>query len=100
MFKSVTSMAISGTHSSHCTLLLTPPSNMNPGGWMEMQEPKLPALCDDDTYAGTALERWQNLAVEASKKLGAPMDIASSCKETMISVGFEDVTEAIFKWPI
>ncbi|KAN0089788.1 S-adenosyl-L-methionine-dependent methyltransferase [Hyaloscypha variabilis] len=74
--------------------------NMNPGGWMEMQEPKLPALCDDDTYAGTALERWQNLAVEASKKLGAPMDIASSCKETMISVGFEDVTEAIFKWPI
>ena len=67
---------------------------------MEMQEPKLPACCDDHTYAGTAFEKWQNLALEGSKKLGCPMDIAITCKETMESVGFEDVTEIIYKWPI
>jgi len=74
--------------------------NLKPGAWMEMQEPKLPALCDDDTYAGTAFEKWQNLVLEASQKLGCPMDIALTCKDTMESVGFEDVTEIIYKWPI
>jgi hypothetical protein len=75
-------------------------SNLKPGSWLEMQEPKLPAHCDDDTYAGTQFEKWQNLALEASQKLGCPMDIASTCKATMEAVGFEDVTEVIYKWPI
>ncbi|KAH8753757.1 S-adenosyl-L-methionine-dependent methyltransferase [Hyaloscypha sp. PMI_1271] len=74
--------------------------NLKPGSWLEMQEPKLPAHCDDDTYAGTQFEKWQNLALEASQKLGCPMDIASTCKATMEAVGFEDVTEVIYKWPI
>jgi hypothetical protein len=65
-----------------------------------MQEPKLPALCDDNTSAGTPFEKWQNLALEASQKLGCPVDIALRCKAAMQDVGFGDVTEVIYKWPI
>jgi hypothetical protein len=73
---------------------------LKPGSWLEMQEPKLPALCDDNTSAGTPFEKWQNLALEASQKLGCPVDIALKCKAAMQDVGFEDVTEVIYKWPI
>jgi hypothetical protein len=64
-----------------------------------MQEPILPAQCDDDTYKGTQFEKWQNFCLEASKKLGCPMDIALTIKDAMMEIGFEDVTEVIYKWP-
>ena len=64
-----------------------------------MQEPKLPAVADDDSYEGSSFQKWQLLGLEASKKLGVPLDLADTCKSTMEEVGFVDVTEVIYKWP-
>ncbi len=67
---------------------------------MEIQEAVLPALCDDDTYKGTALEKWQILCLEASIKLGCPMNMAGSAKTMMEDIGYVDVVQVIYKWPM
>jgi hypothetical protein len=37
--------------------------------------------------------------IEASIKLGRPLDIGASWKEIMISTGLEDVVELQYRWP-
>lgn len=75
-------------------------SNTNPGGYLEIQDIVSPPRCDDDTLKGTDLEKWGILMLEASRKLGVPLDSAVTVKQVMEGAGYVDVTEVIYKWPM
>jgi len=74
--------------------------NTNPGGYLEIQDIVSPPRCDDDTLKGTDLEKWGILMLEASRKLGVPLDSAVTVKQVMEGAGYVDVTEVIYKWPM
>jgi hypothetical protein len=56
--------------------------------------------CDDDTLRGTNLEKYSDLLLEGSLKLGVGLNTASTTKQIMEEVGFVDVVEVIYKWPL
>lgn len=67
---------------------------------MEIQDATSPLHCHDDTLKGTALDKWGNLLLEASIKLGVPLNSALTVKKLMEEIGYVDVEEVIYKWPM
>lgn len=75
--------------------------NLNPGGFVELCDPINPIVCDDGSVpADSALLQWNNLLLEASEKLGAPMNCALHYKRQLEEAGFTNVVQHEFKWPI
>ncbi len=72
----------------------------NPGGYLEVQDVCLPVRCDDDTLKDTNLEKYGELLLEGSLKLGVGLDIALTTKRLVEEAGFVDVVEVIYKWPL
>ena len=74
--------------------------NLHPGGWVELMESIQPIACDDGTLPkDSALLKWTHLTLEATRKLGAPMDSALYHKKRLIDAGFVNVVQRDFKWP-
>lgn len=73
--------------------------NLNPGGWIEFQEYYVPFQCIDDSLAGTHLERWNNLILEATAKIGLNGRCAAKFKKQMTEAGFVEVEEHKFALP-
>lgn len=42
--------------------------NLEPGGWLELQDSGLPAKSQDGTHIGTIVHRWGELLYEAGRK--------------------------------
>jgi len=75
--------------------------NLNPGGWVELMESVQPITCDDGTLQeDSAVLKWSHLILEATRKLGAPMDSAMYHKQRLIDAGFVNVVQRDFKWPM
>ena len=74
--------------------------SMAPGGYLEMQDMCFPARCDDASLTNTAFERWNKLILEGARKLGRPWSNPQLYKTWMQEIGFVDVTEKVFTWPI
>jgi hypothetical protein len=75
-------------------------SHTNPGGYLEVQDITPPLRCSDDTLKGTSLDKWGYMLLEASVKLGVPLDSALTVKQMMEEVGYVDVVETIYQWPM
>jgi len=73
--------------------------NLNPGGWVEFQEYYVEFQCIDDTLSGTALERWNNLILEATGKLRRNGRAAAKFRSQLLAAGFVDVVERKFALP-
>lgn len=71
-----------------------------PGGYLEMDDVYMPFASDDGTLDGTALDTWSKRQVESCKKIGIDTRSCSHYKEWMTEIGFEDVCEFRFKWPV
>ncbi|EFX00210.1 hypothetical protein CMQ_7212 [Grosmannia clavigera kw1407] len=80
----------------------TAPSNhLEPGGYFEAQDMRLPLECDDGTLREDSdLWIWMSLVMEAMENLGRPVVAAQQWKPFMEEVGFEGVVEVNYKWPI
>ncbi|EON69686.1 hypothetical protein W97_08946 [Coniosporium apollinis CBS 100218] len=73
---------------------------LQPGGWLEMQELAFPIGCDDGTVLpNSALFKWSDLMLKASRIPGQDLDNASHYEEWMKEAGFEDVHATMYKWP-
>lgn len=66
---------------------------------MEVQDIVSPPRSDDDTFEGTAIQKWGNLMLEATAKLGSPINSAMTVKKIMEDAGYVDVVEVVYKWP-
>ncbi|TEA20855.1 Secondary metabolism regulator LAE1 [Colletotrichum sidae] len=75
--------------------------NLNPGGYLELNDVDLFPVSDDDTLKddGGLLKAFR-LFLEALEKLGSSFDSQSTrFKEMLAEVGFEDIQIEQFKWP-
>ncbi|KAG5657659.1 hypothetical protein KAF25_007692 [Fusarium avenaceum] len=76
-------------------------ANLEPGGYLEMQDLTYPIACDDGTLLpDSALVRSGQLSIEASAKAGRPIDLPPKYKNFFEKAGFTDVVEKQYKWPI
>ncbi|KZL85510.1 methyltransferase domain-containing protein [Colletotrichum incanum] len=74
--------------------------NLEPGGWVELQEVDLYPTSDDETLKPDSnLIKWCNLLQEASNKFGRPFFRIAPLKDVLIDVGFVDVSLTVTKWP-
>ncbi|KAJ0335043.1 hypothetical protein COL922a_009846 [Colletotrichum nupharicola] len=77
-----------------------PSDNLEPGGYVELQETAIVAKSDDDTLKPEhALSKWSKYLVEASAKLGAAWVDTPELRQLMVDIGFEDVAVSTYKWP-
>ena len=65
-----------------------------------MDDVYMPFLSDDGTLEGTALDTWTQRQVTACGKLGMDTRSSSHYKEWMTEIGFVDVHESRYKWPV
>ncbi|KAK1452046.1 methyltransferase domain-containing protein [Colletotrichum melonis] len=80
--------------------------NLEPGGWIELQELDVHVTSDDGTLTPHhALSHWSRLLAAASQKLGRPYidprALATGDPTTgLAAAGFVDVSVTTFKWPL
>jgi len=76
--------------------------NLEPGGWLELQDYGLPVRSFDGTHIDTDVFRWGELLCEAGRKTGRPLgtDCSDMHAIMMREAGFVDVQERMFMWPI
>ncbi|KAG7050568.1 methyltransferase domain-containing protein [Colletotrichum scovillei] len=76
-------------------------NHIQPGGYLELQEPEMEFQSDDGTFpADCPLAKYGNLLKEAAAIFGREYVSVSSLKTLMVDVGFKDVTLSRYKWPI
>lgn len=81
--------------------LIQTDSNLEPGGYLELQDFNWPYESDDGTLLEShALQRWCRLLQEAAEKLGRPLIDPSKYAGKLMQLGFEDVHQRIDKWPV
>lgn len=76
-------------------------AHLQPGGWLEFQEPV--ALCESDDgtiETAEAMLRWQDLCNEAAKVFAKEIRVGQTLKQRMLDAGFVDVAEKVVKVPI
>ncbi|KAH7110649.1 S-adenosyl-L-methionine-dependent methyltransferase [Dactylonectria estremocensis] len=75
--------------------------NLVPGGYMEFQEVEVQMRSDDSTLTENhPLSKWCTRLDEACNILGRPWVVFADVKEIMAEVGFTDIVDSQFKWPI
>ncbi|KAH7374701.1 S-adenosyl-L-methionine-dependent methyltransferase [Plectosphaerella cucumerina] len=75
--------------------------NLEPGGYLELQEADLRVVSDDDSIPkDSALSRAFDLLLEASVKFGRAFASIPELADIMREVGFVDVTIERLKWPM
>ncbi|KXH27625.1 methyltransferase domain-containing protein [Colletotrichum nymphaeae SA-01] len=80
---------------------IQPELNLEPGGYLEMQDNVFPLLCTDGTMpADSLIYKWSQLLVESTGMIGQPLDDAPRFKQMLEDAGFEDVHERKEIWPI
>lgn len=73
---------------------------LNPGGWLECQEPEATLRCDDGTMpADHALLQWLQELGRISRLADKPCEVAQQLKGWFEQVGFVDVQEKVYKMP-
>ncbi|KAH7152756.1 S-adenosyl-L-methionine-dependent methyltransferase [Dactylonectria macrodidyma] len=75
-------------------------NNLEPGGYVEIQEPDLAWKSDDGSLApDSALLQCAQLLQQASEKFGRAYQDIPSLVNIMKEIGFVDVVIETFKWP-
>ncbi|KAG4282237.1 hypothetical protein FPRO04_13358 [Fusarium proliferatum] len=78
--------------------------NLEPGGYIEVQDNGYPLASDDGTIHNTNILRWSELMVNAANKIGRSITVASKFKSMLEDVGFIDIVEIkkripMNRWP-
>ena len=74
---------------------------MEPGGYLELTDLKIPYECDDGTQSEhQAHFRWTEYLLESSAKLGRPFLDPKKFRSQLEVLGFEDVVVSTDKWPM
>ncbi|KAH7309666.1 S-adenosyl-L-methionine-dependent methyltransferase [Stachybotrys elegans] len=93
--------ALSGTSSNWPQFYQRALQNLQPGGWMEMQEYDAWIFSDDDSFERAPwTKEWVEKLDLASKTYGKQINVARFHKQWMIDAGFEDVKELVYRIPI
>lgn len=69
--------------------------NLEPGGWLELNDGTSKLVCDDGSTRGTNLEAWSQRMSQAHAVVGRNPEAATQYKQWMVDVGFVDVVEQV-----
>ncbi|KAI9815379.1 MAG: hypothetical protein M1832_005518 [Thelocarpon impressellum] len=101
-FDFIHSRAMGGSISNYPRLYKQAYDNLQPGGWIEVQE--FEAWVRSDTEGmmekATCITEWQTIIDETTAKIGKRLRVAADQKQHLIDAGFEDVSEDVYKLPI
>ncbi|KAH6717663.1 S-adenosyl-L-methionine-dependent methyltransferase [Leptodontidium sp. MPI-SDFR-AT-0119] len=92
--------ALATCFKSHLPVFRSAFAYTKPGGYFELQDCIVPFRCIDDSIKGTALERWVELIMAGTAKLGKDWTRVKRYREMMVEAGFEDVVERKYEWPV
>jgi SAM-dependent methyltransferase len=73
---------------------------LRPGGILELQDLQMPLRYIDSTGEGTALKLWNERFMAAGLMLGRDFTKVAKYKATLEKVGFVDVVEKRYYWPM
>ena len=73
---------------------------LTPGGYFEMQDFVFPFEYIDEPPTESLLYKWFQIISEGAAKLGRPWTNVPKYKQWFEEIGFEDVMEKRFYWPI
>jgi SAM-dependent methyltransferase len=97
-FDLIHSRGLSGSINDWDRLVQQSYTHLQPGGWLEFQEPEAWVLSDDGTMEKAVnLKQWQELCNNAAAQFGKEIRIADTLKQRMVDAGFVDVHERIIK---
>lgn len=85
---------------SHLPVIKSAFEFLKPGGYLELQDCLYAFHCLDNSIKGTTLEHWFNLILKGTTALGKDWTRATEYKKYLEQVGFEDVVEKKFAWPV
>ncbi|KAK2054069.1 S-adenosyl-L-methionine-dependent methyltransferase [Colletotrichum caudatum] len=92
--------AMISSFSSWPDMLAKAYENLEPGGYIELQDNMFPLQCQTGPMADDyAPYKWSNLLVEGCNKIGRPITVAASFKQMLEEAGFVDVEERKAIWP-
>jgi ubiquinone/menaquinone biosynthesis C-methylase UbiE len=92
---------MSGSISDWDRLVRQTYAHVQPGGWVEFQEPLAQCECDDGTMdMASDLLQWQVLCHGAAKGFGKDIRAGHTLKQRMLDAGFVDVHEKVVKIPL
>ncbi|PNP82088.1 hypothetical protein FNYG_04649 [Fusarium nygamai] len=74
--------------------------NLEPGGYIEVQDNVYPLASDDGTIHNTEILRWSTLMIDAAKKIGRSITVAPEFKPMLADAGFIDIEEIKEKIPM
>lgn len=75
-------------------------SNLNPGGWLELNECDIAPISDDGSLGEeSAIVRSVRLLESAAESFGRPFRYMSGLKTILVNAGFVKVELLQFKWP-
>ncbi|KAG9248500.1 S-adenosyl-L-methionine-dependent methyltransferase [Calycina marina] len=67
--------------------------NLNEGGWIEIQDGLGFITGQDESFEGTALQRWSGLVIDGFAKLGRDLYKSLHYREWLEAAGFTDILE-------
>ncbi|KAN0108726.1 S-adenosyl-L-methionine-dependent methyltransferase [Hyaloscypha variabilis] len=73
---------------------------LRPGGILELQDLQMPLRYIDSSGEGTALKLWNERFMAAGLMLGRDFTKVAKYKATLEKVGFVDVVEKRYYWPV
>lgn len=72
--------------------------HLKPGGWIELQELEVWLKTDNESFLeNSSILEWLHLVEDASTTSGRRMNVAEMHKGALISAGFEDVCDDVYK---
>jgi SAM-dependent methyltransferase len=85
---------------SHLTVFKSAFEFLRPGGYIELHDASLPFQGADERWNGTAFQKFWYLLMEGSRALGKDWSRVPKYKEYLEELGFVDVVERRFNFPI
>ncbi|KAE9371993.1 S-adenosyl-L-methionine-dependent methyltransferase [Stipitochalara longipes BDJ] len=92
--------ALATCFKSHMTVIKSAYNFTRPGGYFELQDCIVPFRCMDDSMKGTTIERWVDLIMQATARIGKDWTRVKKYKEYLEEAGFVDVVEKKYEWPV
>jgi hypothetical protein len=73
---------------------------LRPGGILELQDLQMPLRYVDSTGEGTAMKLWNERFMAGALVLGRDFTKVAKYKAVLEEVGFADVVEKLYYWPV
>ncbi|WYZ38341.1 hypothetical protein EsH8_III_000255 [Colletotrichum jinshuiense] len=100
-FDFIFARSMNGSFANRAEFIANAFDNLEPGGYVEMQDNVFPVFCEDNTMKkDSQVLKWSQLLVEGANLGGRSLSDGLSSKKMLEDAGFVDVQEKLEKWPI